>query len=300
MRLHHLRALVAISDSGSFTRAARRLRISQSSLSHAINDFEQELNLSLLERGRQGARPSEAGLRILTYARQALASVESIRAEAQGSAGLLSGRVKIGSIPSAAIAFLPKVIGHFIREHSNVEVILLEEPSQRMVQLLDWLRGNVIDIAIMELPVRGVHTVPFLRDELCAIVPSSSPAANALQLSIKELSKQGFIMSRYSSECVIRAAYATHKRSPNIRFEVHDLGTLISLVREGLGISIVPRVSFPAVPEGVALIPLRPRLTRELGFAMRLRAQISAEVQAFIRKAREIASTNIAAPLLYE
>ena len=269
-------------------------------MSHAINDFEQELNLSLLERGRQGARPSEAGLRILTYARQALASVESIRAEAQGSAGLLSGRVKIGSIPSAAIAFLPKVIGHFTREHPNAEVILFEEPSQRMAQLLDWLRGNVIDIAIMELPVRGVHTVPFLRDELCAIVPSSSPAANALQLSIKELSKQGFIMSRYNSKRVIRAAYATHKLSPNIRFEVHDLGTLINLVREGLGISIVPRVSFPAVPEGVALIPLRPRLTRELGFVMRPRAQSSAEVQAFIRKAREIASTNIAASPLYQ
>lgn len=293
MRLHHLRALVAISDSGSFTQAAKRLRISQSSLSHAISDLEQELNVSLLERGRQGARPSEAGLRILTYARQALASMESIRAEAQNSAGVLSGRVKIGSIPSAAIAFLPKVIGHFTREHPNVEVILLEEPSQRMSQLLDWLRGAVIDIAIMELPVRGAHIVPFLQDELCAVVPSSSPAANALQLSIKELSKQGFIMSRYTSERLIRAAYATHKVSRNIRFEVHDLGTLISLVREGLGISIVPRVSFPTAPEGVALIPLRPRLTRELGFVMRPHAQSSAEVQAFIRKAREIADEPV-------
>lgn len=293
MRLHHLRALVAISDSGSFTQAAKRLRISQSSLSHAISDFEQELDVSLLERGHQGARPSEAGLRILTYARQALDSMESIRAEAQNSAGVLSGRVKIGSIPSAAIAFLPKVIGHFTREHPNVEVILLEEPSQRMAQLLDWLRGAVIDIAIMELPVRGVQVLPFLQDELCAVVPSSSPASNALQLSIKELSKQGFIMSRYNSERLIRAAYATHKASRNIRFEVHDLGTLISLVREGLGISIVPRVSFPTVPAGVALIPLRPRLTRELGFVMRPHAQSSAEVQAFIGKAREIADEPV-------
>jgi DNA-binding transcriptional LysR family regulator len=215
--------------------------------------------------------------------------MESIRAEAKNPAGVLSGRVKIGSIPSAAIAFLPKVVGHFTREHPNVEVILLEEPSQDMAQLLGWLRGAVIDIAIMELPVRGVHIIPFLQDELCALVPSSSPAANALQLSIKELSKQSFIMSRYSSERLIRVAYATHKLSRNIRFEVHDLGTLISLVREGLGISIVPRISFPNVPEGVALISLRPRLTRELGFVMRPRAQSSAEVQAFIRNAREIA-----------
>src|SRR5262249_1915947 len=183
MRLHHLHALTAIADSGSFTAAAKRLRISQSSLSHSISDLEGELNLSLLERSRQGARPSQAGLRILAHARQALASVESIRAEARSSAGQLFGRVKIGSIPRAAIAFLPKVIGPFCRENPHVEVVLLEEPSQGMEQLVKWLRGAVIDVAIMELPVPDLNVVPFLRDELCVIVASSSPAARAMRLS---------------------------------------------------------------------------------------------------------------------
>lgn len=289
MRLHHLHALTAIADSGSFTAAARRLRISQSSLSHAISDLEEELNVSLLERSRQGARPSEAGLRILAHARQALASVESIRAEARSSAGQLFGRVKIGSIPSAAIAFLPKVIGQFCREHPNVEILLLEEPSQGMEQLVEWLTGAVIDVAIMELPVPDLNVVPFLRDELCAILASSSPAARAMRLSIRELTEQSFIMSRYSSERLIRDAYATFKVSPNIRFEVHDLGTLVSLVREGLGISIVPRISFPSVPDGVALLPLRPALKRELGFVIPSHGRRSTELQAFIKKALELA-----------
>lgn len=288
MRLHHLNALAAIADSGSFTAAAKRLRISQSSLSHAISDLEEELNLCLLERSRQGARPSEAGRRILAHARQALASVESIRAEARSSAGQLFGRVRIGSIPSTAIAFLPKVIGHFSRVHPNVEVLLLEEPSQGMEQLVDWLMSAVIDIAIMELPVPDLNVVPFLRDELCAIVASSSPAARASHLSIKELAQQSFIMSRYNSERLIRAAYSKHKLAANVRFEVHDLGTLVSLVREGLGISIVPRISFPSVPDGVALVPLRPAVKRELGFVMPLHGRRSTELQAFVEQAREL------------
>ncbi len=99
-------------------------------------------------------------------------------------------------------------------------------------------------------------------------------------------------MSRYNSERVIRAAYATYKLSPNVRFEVHDLGTLVSLVREGLGISIVPRISFPSVPDGVALLPLHPALTRELGFVMASRGRSSTELQAFIGKALELAPTR--------
>ena len=62
--------------------------------------------------------------------------MESIRNKARTSAGQLFGRVRIGSIPSAAIAFLPKLIGQFCREHPNVEVLLLEEPSHGMEQLV--------------------------------------------------------------------------------------------------------------------------------------------------------------------
>ena len=54
-----------------------------------------------------------------------------------------------------------------------------------------------------------------------------------------------------------------------VRFEVQDLGTLVSMVREGLGVFVVPRVAFSATPPGVVLVPLIPRIRRELGFALR-------------------------------
>jgi DNA-binding transcriptional LysR family regulator len=116
MKIHNLRALVTIADTGSFMAAAQQLRISQSSLSHAITDLEQELNLRLLERSRQGTQPTDAGRRILAYARQIFVCLDSIRTEAANVAGLHSGRVKVGSVPSAAIAFLPKVIAQVSQE----------------------------------------------------------------------------------------------------------------------------------------------------------------------------------------
>lgn len=297
MRLHHVRALVAIADTGSFMAAAEHLRISQSSLSHAIADLEEELNLRLLERGREGTVPTEAGRRILVHARQISASLDSIRAEAANMAGLLSGRVRIGSVPSAAVAFLPRLIAQVLHEHPQVEVVLLEEPSQGMQQLIEWLKNNVTDVALLELPVNGLHVVSLMSDELCAIVSKSSPLALRAKVSIGELAERPFIMSRYNSERLIWNAYAAHKCSPQVRFEVQDIGTLVSMVREGLGISIVPRVAFPVVPDGVVLRPVNPSLRRELAFVMKSADRLSPALGMFMRKARELVKSVRAVPV---
>jgi DNA-binding transcriptional LysR family regulator len=287
MRVHHLQALNAIAEAGSFTTAAQRLRISQSSLSHAIADLEQELGVSLLERNRQGAQPTEVGERVLVHARQALACLDAIRAEADNTAGLLSGRVRIGAIPSATVALLPKAIAQFSRQYPSVEVVLLEELSQDTKKLSEWLHTNTIDVALLELPVSDLHALPLLDDELCVLVAASSPLAKSTRISIRELVNEPFIMSRYSSQRLIQAAYARRKRSPQVRFEVQDLGTLINMVREGLGISIVPRLAFENLPDSVALVPLAPGIHRELAFALRSLELAPPAVRAFLRKAQE-------------
>ncbi len=290
MEIHQLRALETIVTEGSFLAAAKRLHLSQSSLSHAIAALEGELGARLLDRGRHGASPTDAGLRVLPYARQVLASLDAIRSETSNETGLLSGRVRVGSIPSAAVAFLPKVIARFIGAHPDVEIVLLEEPSQSMRLLGEWLRTQTIDVALVELPAVGMRTSALMRDELCAIVPSSSPLSKRRQLSVRDLAQEPFVMSRYTSEPLLHAAYARQRLSPRVRFEVQDLGTLVSMVREGLGVSIVPRVAFPAVLPGVTLIPVTPRIHRELGLALRDPDHAAPALRAFVRSAEEVAA----------
>ena len=139
MELHQLRALEAIVREGSFVDAAARLDLSQSSLSHAIAALERELGVRLLDRGRHGARPTEEGRRILKHGSQILASVEAILAETDSSVGILSGRVRVGAIPSATVAFLPKVIARFARAHPEVEIVLLES----LVRVRNCLRSGL-------------------------------------------------------------------------------------------------------------------------------------------------------------
>jgi DNA-binding transcriptional LysR family regulator len=226
----------------------------------------------------------------LPYARQVLSSLDAIRAETSNATGLLAGRVRVGSIPSAAVAFLPRTIARFTRAHPNVEIVLLEEPSQSMQLLEEWLRAQTIDVALVHLPGVGVRTTMLMRDELCAIVPSSSSLSKRRQLSIRDLANEPFVMSRYTSEPLLHAAYARHQLTPRVRFEVQDLGTLISMVREGLGVSVVPRIAFPTVLPGVTLVPVTPRIHRELGLAMRDPEHSAPALRAFVRTAEEVAS----------
>lgn len=295
MKLHHLRALLAIGDSGSFTGAAAALEMSQSSLSHAIAEFERELGVSLLARDRQGARLTEVGTRVSAHARQAFAAVGSIRAEADSARGVLTGRIRIGSIPSAAVSFLPKVVASFSRQHAGVEIILLEEPSQGMQQLAEWLGDGTIDIALLELPMPGLRTVPILRDQFCAIACAGSALAARSKISVRDLAREPFIMSRYVSERLVRAAYARHRVPLTVRFDVQDLSTLVSLVREGLGISVVPSVAFPETPPGVALLPLLPPVRRELGFALGSWDHPSPAASAFVRTLHQFSASKLSA-----
>jgi DNA-binding transcriptional LysR family regulator len=290
MEIHQIRALDAIVSNGSYLAAAAQLDQSQSSLSHAVSTLEKELGVRLLERGRHGAKPTEAGRRVLPHLRQILTLIELVRAETACGPGLITGRVRVGSIPSAAVSFLPKVIARFTRAFPGVEVVLLEEPSQSTQTLETWLHEYLIDIALVQLPAPGVKSVMLMRDELCAILPARSGLAKLSRVSVRELGAEPFIMSRYTSVALLNAAFARYNLSPRIRFEVQDRETLISMVREGLGFSIVPQLAFPGTITGTALVPMAPRIRRELGLAIRHQESALPTLDAFIRCVKEVAA----------
>ncbi|GGJ36453.1 LysR family transcriptional regulator [Deinococcus roseus] len=286
MQLHQILGFLKIVEVGSFTLAAEQLEVSQSALSHAIAALEKELGVLLLERGRHGARPTEVGEKLLPHMREIVARLERIRNEASDTTQLLSGRVRLGAIPSSTVDLLPRAMAAFGRQCPSIELIMLEEPSQGEGRLLEWLASHTIDVALMELPVTQFEAFPLQDDELCAVLPLHSPLARLPEVQITDLAPQPFVLSRYSSEHLILQAYQQVGLSPSIRFEVQDLGTLIGLVREGLGISLVPRLALPVAPEGIALVSVVPRIQRQIGFVVRSVTDVSPAVKAFIERTR--------------
>lgn len=150
LKLFQMRALLAVAECRSFSRAVDELELSQSSISHAIAALEAELGISLFFRGRQGAQLTPVGERILPQARNILVALEAIEKEADLARGLEGGSVRIAAFRSLATSFLPATIAHFSAQFPSITVSLVECSYQEEVE--QALQEERADLGLLHLP----------------------------------------------------------------------------------------------------------------------------------------------------
>ena len=166
-----MRYVVAVAETGSFTRAAARCLVVQSALSHQIARLERELGARLFERTSRSVRLTPAGEAFLPAARQCLDFAGRAVAEVAAAVGEVRGKVVIGVIPTVAAVDLPAALKVFRERYPQVQVALRMLPSH---ELVEQLRQGRLDLAFLGLPptVRpeGVRGHELARDEHVAVV----------------------------------------------------------------------------------------------------------------------------------
>ncbi|MDP9457195.1 MAG: LysR family transcriptional regulator [Actinobacteria bacterium] len=285
--LRQLEVLVAVAEAGGFTKAADALRMTQPGVSHTISGLERELGASLIERDRGGVRPTEVGERVLVHAREVLGLVERIGHEAAGSRELRTGKLRIGGFPSATSRILPVLMGAFNARYPGVEITLVEGTDG---EVLDLIRSREVDVGFVTLPAGNLETVPVAEDEMLAVLPEGHPLASAGEASLEELAAEPFVMSKGGCEPLISSAFRSAGHEPAVRFEVRDMGTILAMVGEGLGVTVAPELALPQHPamlEGLRTVPLRPSVRRHLALAVRSLETASPAAAAFVQMALE-------------
>ena len=170
IKLSQLRALVAIADTGTFSDAAADLALSQSAVSHAIATLEDELGVSLLSRGRQGAVLTPVGQQITTEATTMLSHLKNIGRKAQDAKGLQAGLVRVVGFRSVATHVLPVVIEEFRRLYPGISVSIGEGNDVRGAE--EILRRGEADIGFTYLPVSEAFDAwELFRDDYVALFP---------------------------------------------------------------------------------------------------------------------------------
>lgn len=238
--LAQLRVLLAIIDSGSFTLAAEQLGITQSGVSQAVAGLESALQSAILVRDRHGITPTALGDKILSHARIALAHVECIQQEAAVAVGLATGRLRLGSVPSAATRLLPPLLRSFRRRHPNIELVLLEATDQ---EVREWVLSHVVDVGFAGMPLKGLRAQPIAMDEMLLVLPQAHQLASHTTVRLEQIAAEPFLMSKGGCEPLIRMLFKTAGVKPQITLEVREMMTLLSLVKEGLGVTIVPQLA---------------------------------------------------------
>jgi DNA-binding transcriptional LysR family regulator len=266
MNIHHLQVLVAVVEEQSFSAAALRLDTSQAAVSRAIASLEDELGVPLLVRGRFGARLTPTGDRIIQHARQILELRDRIDAEVNLQKGLNGGRLRIASFRSAATHLLPPMIARFSQRFPGVEVTLTELDPFGIDQAL---REGRVDIGLVPLPRSDeFETWEIACDEYVVLLPKSDrPIPETL--TWEQLSLYSFILYNYA-ECTsaVRNHWETWGQSLRVAYEVKEDSTIVSLVAEGLGAAILPRLAALPIPEGVQVRSLPVLLNRVIGAAI--------------------------------
>ncbi|MQA17918.1 LysR family transcriptional regulator [Rugamonas rivuli] len=283
MNLSHWRVLVAAADAGNISRAAEQVGITQSGASQAIAQMEASLGAPLLVRDRRAVGVTAFGEQVVTHARAMLAQFDAIRSLSHAAQGLHAGRIRLASFPSLLTTVLPPLLSAFKRSHPGIDVVALEGTDEEVEQ---WLAADTIELGVLLNPAPQRQAVIIGRDAWVAVLPSHHALGRRSSeqgVALDELAGQPFVLA--TGGCEVNARSLVMQEGlmlSDIRVTVRDLGSAAVLVREGLGVSIIPESALPEDRRGLRVMQLEPRRYREFGLVSSQAGRASAAVQTFL------------------
>ncbi len=281
MTLLQMEIFLVVVKTGSFTKAGEVLGLTQSAVSHAIAGLESELDVSLLGRNRTGINLTYAGERLLVHIKEILYRTELIRQEAAAINDLEVGTIRIGSFPSVSTKLLPGMIKTFKKNHPGIKIELLEGGYE---DINKWIASTHVDTGFVILPHKDFESVPVLEDQYVVLLPEDHPLSNKCCIHINDIAEEPFIMPLAGCEIFVRAIFKDNNITSNIHYEIEQSTTITALVRDGLGISIIPEMVY--IPPGVITVKLKPELCRRIGLAVRSFQSSSPATRAFLNHAQ--------------
>lgn len=243
MEIHQLRYFVAAAEAGSISRAATRCHVTQPSMSQQIKALEDRLGTTLFDRIGRGVVLTDAGRALLPRARRILSEVQDAEAHvaAEGGAGV---RLSLGAIPTMAPYILPTLAAALRKEAPACELELREDFTENLVEaLLD----NTIDVGIMSTPVDHelIDLEVVASEPLLVVAPTKHPLCGAPEITLAELRDQPTI-TLHEMHCLgqqIQVFCASNKLARNVVCRTTQLATVLELVSNGLGVSLVPAMA---------------------------------------------------------
>ncbi len=284
MELHQLRYVLAIADSGNFTKAAASVFVSQPSLSQQIAKLESELDNKLFHRLGRRAVPTAAGEILIQRARKILFEVENVASEIHDDPKL-GGQITVGVIQTVAPYLLPKLIERTQKTYPFLEINSYEGFRGDLVA---GVIDGRIDLAIVALPIRDsrLATESFFTEPLLLAVGRQHPLASKRRFTAADLETETFIMMGRSSTLTdqVQQFCGEHDFEPKIGFRCAQVETLKSLVALGLGIAILPKMAqHPADHDTLVYRQIFGRTpTREIGMIRHLQRYKSQGTRQFL------------------
>ncbi len=273
-------AFVQTAECGSFTLAGEMLHCSQSGVSRMIRDLEREWGVELLERRRSGVHLTSDGANLLPYAQSLCGEYRKLQMRVDDLHGLQSGTIRIGTVSSFATHWLPRIIRAFRSDYPGIDYELL---MGDYTEIDAWIHQGRVDCGFMTLPVsQDLETIELARDRLLAILPPDHKLAREERVPLSGLCEDPFLLLEKGAKSGVTTLFEREGLTPRVCFRTWDDYAILSMVENGLGVSIVPELILKRAPYNVAVRELESRPVRTVVFALRSRESASLATQRFI------------------
>jgi DNA-binding transcriptional LysR family regulator len=240
--LRQLRAFVAVSSHGSFTKAAERVHVTQAGLSAMIRELEAQVGCQLFERTTRMVTLTDAGKRLLPVATRAVHDLEASMAELGDATASGKKRLKIGVAPLVASSLLPSVLRGFQAVHAGIEVEIVDAERDDIQSLVE--AGDVdAGFGVFFNKVSGVRRQALFPCSLMLVVPREfSKVPKTRQIPWAKLPAEPLVALPEQNliQKLVDEKLAAVGVLPTKRTAVRSLSTVIALVEGGFGIAVIP------------------------------------------------------------
>jgi DNA-binding transcriptional LysR family regulator len=280
MNIQKYMAFVKAVELGSFTKAADILDYSQSGISRMINDLEKEWGFFLFERGRAGINLTSDGLKLLPQLMRICNEYEILTKQIEDLHNLESGIIRIGTFSSVASHWLPNIIKVFKKDYPMIDFEFL---LGDYTEIESWILNGRVDFGFLRLPIKAqLETIFLEQDRLLVVIPQDHPLAICDKFPINELLNSPFMLLEKGAKAEISEIFERHHISPQVNFTTWDDYAIMSMVENGLGISILPELILQRIPHKIIAKELEVPAFRNIGVAMREQKSLSVASKKFL------------------
>lgn len=244
LNLRDIRALVAVADAGSFTRAAERLHLSQPALTVQIRRLEEVVGARLFDRNSRNVALTPTGRELLPILRKSLQDMENVLRDARALGEGQSGTIRIACLPTFAASALPELVIDLKREVPRVRFEVRDVVASTVNALvrneeadIGLTGGDVLD-PMLEVLCTGA-------DRLVAVCPGDHSLARKRRIGLRDLAKASLVLTApgTSVRAVVDAALSESREPLDIACEPTYMMTAVAMVRAGLGVTILPETA---------------------------------------------------------
>lgn len=287
MDLKQLNYFVTIVEHKSFSKAAQKLHISQPSLSNAVKSLENELGFQILDRNTRNIELTEAGTILYKKASRLLLEMDIVKKEMDDVKNIGGGEIQLGMIESVK-HWIPKVILQYNKEFPNMRIKLTEVLSGNDVKnsLRNYNTHAIITNQFIQ--EEDIETIPLYTEKLVLVLHESNQLTNYPTVTLKDLVGEPFIISSegFQTREDVLNAFEMEDVIPTIKYEIERFETALSLVREGIGITLIPENYLQALPDHTLVTKSidSPSLDRTVYLTYLKNRYVSPAIHGFINK----------------